>query len=66
MARGADAVEMLMAGACAVQVGTATFASPRALERVCGELAAWCRRRGVGRVGDLTGAAHRAGPRAAS
>ncbi|MCY4104391.1 MAG: hypothetical protein OXG55_14190, partial [bacterium] len=64
--RGADAVEMLMAGACAVQVGTATFASPRAPERVCGELAAWCRRRGVPRVGDLTGAAHGARQRGAS
>lgn len=59
VARGADAVEMLMAGACAVQVGTATFASPRAAERVCSELAAWCRRRGVASVRDLTGAAHR-------
>ena len=66
VARGADAVEMLMAGASAVQVGTATFASPRAPERVCAELAAWCRRRGVERVGDLTGAAHRAQPRAVS
>lgn len=60
VARGIDAVEMLMAGACAVQVGTATFASPRAPERVCAELAAWCRRRGVTSVRDLTGVAHRA------
>lgn len=66
VARGADAVEMLMAGACAVQVGTASFASPRAPERVRGELAAWCRRRGVTRVGDLTGAAHGARQRGAS
>ena len=62
VARGVDAVEMLMAGACAVQVGTAAFASPRAPQRVCAELADWCRRRGVPSVGDLTGAAHRAGP----
>ncbi|MDE0652959.1 MAG: dihydroorotate dehydrogenase [bacterium] len=61
VARGADAVEMLMAGASAVQVGTATFASPRAPERVCAELTAWCRRRGVASVRDLTGAAHRPG-----
>ncbi|MCY3786980.1 MAG: dihydroorotate dehydrogenase [bacterium] len=58
VARGIDAVEMLMAGACAVQVGTATFASPRAPERVCAELAAWCRRRGAASVRGLTGAAH--------
>lgn len=59
VARGVDAVEMLMAGACAVQVGTATFASRRAPERVRAELEAWCRRRGVTSVRDLTGAAHR-------
>lgn len=58
VARGADAVELLMAGAVAVQVGTATFASPRAAERVCAELATWCRRHGVAAVRDLTGTAH--------
>ena len=58
VARGADAVEMLMAGATAVQVGTATFARPRATERVRDELARWCRRHGVTEVGSLTGAAH--------
>ena len=62
VARGADAVELLMAGACAVQVGTAAFASPRAPVRVRDELAAWCRRRGIERVAGLTGAAHRGGP----
>ena len=59
VARGADATEMLMAGASAVQVGTATFASPRAVERVCAELAVWCRRHGVTAVSELTGVAHR-------
>ncbi len=60
VATGVDAIEMLMAGASAVQVGTATFASPRAAERVCAEVAVWCRRRGVPAVSNLTGAAHRA------
>jgi dihydroorotate dehydrogenase (NAD+) catalytic subunit len=55
---GADAVELLLAGAAAVQVGTATFADPRAPERVLLELAAWCRDHGVARVADLTAAAH--------
>jgi dihydroorotate dehydrogenase (NAD+) catalytic subunit len=49
------AVEMLMAGASAVQVGTATFADPRTVERVLHGLGAWCRRHGVERVADLTG-----------
>lgn len=58
VSRGTDAVEMLMAGASAVQVGTATFASPRAALRVCGELAEWCRRNSMTAVAALTGAAH--------
>ncbi len=53
---GLDAVEMLLAGAGAVGVGTATFAEPRAALRVVDELAAWCRRHGVERVSELVGA----------
>ena len=45
VASGRDAAEMLMAGANAVQVGTATFADPRAPWRVQEELARWCARR---------------------
>ncbi len=55
---GADAVEMLMAGASAVQVGTATFADPRAPWRVLAELERWCGHAGVGRLDELIGAAH--------
>jgi dihydroorotate dehydrogenase (NAD+) catalytic subunit len=54
--RGTDAVELLMAGANAVQVGTATFRDPRAPVSVLGELEAWCERHGVRAVGELTGA----------
>jgi dihydroorotate dehydrogenase (NAD+) catalytic subunit len=53
---GTDAVEMLLAGATAVGVGTATFADPRATLRVLAELRAWCARHAVERVADLTGA----------
>jgi dihydroorotate dehydrogenase (NAD+) catalytic subunit len=56
IATGAHAVEMLLAGATAVGVGTATFAEPRATIRVRDELARWCARHGVARVSDLTGA----------
>jgi dihydroorotate dehydrogenase (NAD+) catalytic subunit len=52
---GADAVELLLAGASAVQVGTATFADPRAPVRVLDELLAWCRRHGVTTVGEIIG-----------
>ena len=59
VARGADAVEMLMAGASAVQVGTAIFADPRAPWRVLAELEQWCGAAGVQRLDELIGAAHR-------
>ncbi len=55
---GRDAVELLMAGADAVQVGTATFRDPRAPVRILGELERWCARRGVRRVSELRGVAH--------
>ena len=58
IASGTDAVEMLMAGACAVQVGTATFADPRAPAKVLAELARWCTAHGVSRLDELIGAAH--------
>jgi dihydroorotate dehydrogenase (NAD+) catalytic subunit len=51
---GTDAVEMLLAGASAVGVGTATFAEPRASLRILDELIAWCTHHGVNRVRDLT------------
>lgn len=53
---GVDAVEMLLAGASAVGVGTATFRDPRAPERIARQLAHWCARHGVARVTDLVGA----------
>jgi dihydroorotate dehydrogenase (NAD+) catalytic subunit len=53
---GEDAVEMLLAGATAVGVGTATFLDPQATLRIAAELVAWCAAQGVARVADLTGA----------
>ena len=53
-----DAVEMLMAGADAVQVGTASFAEPRSADMVRLGLEHWCERRGVHAVADLKGRAH--------
>jgi dihydroorotate dehydrogenase (NAD+) catalytic subunit len=55
VASGTDAVEMLLAGASAVGVGTATFAEPRAPQRVVDELRTWCARHDVTRVADLIG-----------
>jgi len=55
---GQGAVRMLLAGADAVQVGTATLADPRAVLRVQAELAHWCARHGVRAVRELVGAAN--------
>ena len=51
-----DAVEFLLAGATAVQVGTASYADPRATERIAQGLEQWCARHHVARVAELTGA----------
>ncbi len=51
-----DAVEFLLAGATAVQVGTASYADPRATERLAHGLESWCRSHGVEKVRSLTGA----------
>jgi dihydroorotate dehydrogenase (NAD+) catalytic subunit len=58
VSNGEDAVEMLLAGAHAVGVGTATFAEPRATLRILAELEAWCRAHGVERIRDLIGGLH--------
>ena len=51
-----DAVEFLLAGATAIQVGTASYADPRAVERLARGLESWCRSHQVERVASLTGA----------
>jgi dihydroorotate dehydrogenase (NAD+) catalytic subunit len=53
---GVDAVEMMLAGATAVGVGTANFLDPRAPQRIARELHDWCAAHGVARVRDLTAA----------
>ena len=53
---GADAAQMLLAGATAVAVGAATFADPMAPIRILRELEEICDRQGVSSVGELTGA----------
>ncbi|HUQ40965.1 MAG TPA: dihydroorotate dehydrogenase [Candidatus Limnocylindrales bacterium] len=52
-----DALEFLMAGASAVQVGTATFADPTAPIRVIEGLAAYVKQQGLASVRDIIGAA---------
>ncbi|MCB1258168.1 MAG: dihydroorotate dehydrogenase [Microthrixaceae bacterium] len=52
------AVELLLAGANAVQVGTATFADPRSVTKIIEGLRTWCEDRGVTSVRDLVSGAH--------
>jgi dihydroorotate dehydrogenase (NAD+) catalytic subunit len=56
---GLDAAELIMAGANAVQVGTATFEDPRAPLRVQRELISWCAKEGVTDISELVGVAQR-------
>jgi dihydroorotate dehydrogenase (NAD+) catalytic subunit len=51
-----DAVEYLLAGATAVQVGTATFVQPAAMTTIIDGLAKFCERRELARISDLIGA----------
>jgi len=51
-----DAVEFMLAGATAVQVGTASYADPRATQRLAKDLESWCRSHQIERVSSLTGA----------
>jgi len=58
ISRAEDALEFMIAGCAAVQVGTATFASPRAPWLVQRGLERWMQRHNVTRVTELVGAAH--------
>lgn len=53
---GTDVVEFLLAGAAAVEVGTASYFDPVATERIVGDLERWCLDHRVKAVTDLIGA----------
>ena len=48
-----DAVEYMLAGASAVQVGTATFLQPTAMISIIDNIESFCLHRGIARVADL-------------
>ena len=52
---GEQAVAMLMAGASAVGIGTATFAEPAATIRIRNEVNEWCKKNGVENIEELIG-----------
>jgi dihydroorotate dehydrogenase (NAD+) catalytic subunit len=51
----ADVAEFLLAGATAVQIGTASYWDPCATEKIVDELHRWCSDHGINRLADLTG-----------
>ena len=51
-----DAAEMILAGAAAVSVGTASFADPLAAPKIVDGLAAWAAEQGVSDINELIGA----------
>jgi dihydroorotate dehydrogenase (NAD+) catalytic subunit len=51
-----DAIEYMLAGAAAVQIGTATFVQPAAMTTIIDGLVRFCERRDIARVADLIGA----------
>lgn len=58
---GWEAIELMLAGASAVQVGTASFAEPRAMSRIQREMNAWAKRNDVNDWSEIVGLAHRGG-----
>ena len=57
IATGRDALEFIMAGAAAVQVGAANFANPKAMETIADEMAAWMDAHGVASLEEIRGCA---------
>jgi len=55
---GIDAVEFIMAGATAVQVGTANFVRPDMAARILEELEAFMEQQGIGSLEEIRGCAH--------
>jgi dihydroorotate dehydrogenase (NAD+) catalytic subunit len=51
----ADVAEFMLAGATAVQIGTASYWDPCATEKIVDELQGWCEDRSITRLADLTG-----------
>ncbi|MDR3085439.1 MAG: dihydroorotate dehydrogenase [Christensenellaceae bacterium] len=50
-----DALSFLMAGASAIQVGTATFANPLAMPEIIQGLSSYCEKEGLGRIAEIIG-----------
>ncbi len=52
---GSDALEYLIAGASAVEVGTANFIDPESTMKIIREIEIYCQKMGVEKIGDIIG-----------
>ena len=50
-----DAVEFMLAGATAVQIGTASFVNPNAIKEITSGLRGYCHKKGYTKVSQITG-----------
>jgi dihydroorotate dehydrogenase (NAD+) catalytic subunit len=55
IASAEDVIEFMLAGADAVQIGTANFADPFIWSRILADLEAYCASHGISRLADLVG-----------
>jgi dihydroorotate dehydrogenase (NAD+) catalytic subunit len=55
ISRASDIIEFLLAGATAVQIGTASYWDPCATEKIVDELGTYCEDHSIERVSELTG-----------
>ncbi len=59
-----DAIELILAGASAVAVGTANFVNPFAAHDLVSDLADWCSERGIASIAQLRGVVRLEAPQA--
>jgi dihydroorotate dehydrogenase (NAD+) catalytic subunit len=55
ISRASDIVEFLLAGATAVEIGTASYWDPCATEKIVEELSLYCEDHGIDKISELTG-----------
>ncbi len=62
IASAQHAIEFMMAGASAIQVGTANFANPKISETIINDLKIWCKDNEITNLKEIVGSAHQDKP----
>ena len=55
IATGLDAIEFMMAGARAIQIGTVNFFNPNAGKEIIEEMEAFCKEQGIKDINEIIG-----------